>query len=302
MRDANLSNTNLPGKNAAAEPELSAARRRIITTVVEQLSAGRDSGNLFQRVPSSRSTRVAKVSLPAGQTGSGEYDSVDEYYVKVFCYRSLTDAVKQLVRGSRAKRSCVAARELQAVGLRTPSVLGYGALAPGVSWLLTREVPAVGLGNYLDNFLRPPLSAKKLRWKWRVLQALGRAVGRMHNAGIVHGDLRLNNILIDSKADEPTFYIIDNERNRRYHRPVPRRMLVKNLVQLTLMHPRYGSRADRLRVLDAYLDAFECFDRRGLGRLIAEVERLSAQRQRKLERKRIHRIQLSAEQVSNVPD
>jgi hypothetical protein len=91
--------------------------------------------------------------------------------------------------------------------------------------------------------------------KRELLCALGRAVGGLHTAGFVHGDLVPSNVL----ARDDGFVLLDHDRTRRG------RLLVwwgarRNLVQLGRFVVPGLRAADRMRVLCAYAD------RRGLSR------------------------------------
>ncbi|GAB1260695.1 lipopolysaccharide kinase InaA family protein [Aurantivibrio plasticivorans] len=260
-----------------------------VQKVVAALLAEQQLPTAASQVTSSSSTRVATCELEAGAV-----------FVKVFCYRSVIDSLKQLLRGSRAARSVCAADRLMNVGLNTPAVLDVGT-KQGYSWLVTSAVPAVSLGLYLDKFLRPPLGPNKLRWKRMLLGALGQVVGRLHGAGIVHGDLRLNNVLIDSKSTSPCFYIIDNERNTYFKRAIPISKIIKNLVQLSMLAPRFGTKTDRLRFLTAYFGVYQRFSRAEQRALIAQVYEVSEHRMKKLLRKPMSDNPLDERAILNVP-
>ncbi|NIA16853.1 MAG: hypothetical protein GWO86_00740 [Planctomycetes bacterium] len=80
--------------------------------------------------------------------------------------------------------------------------------------------------------------------------SFGRTVGRMHNMGIFHGDLRLGNILAEKGDNGWRFFFIDNERTKKYSY-IPLRLRRKNLVQLNMIGSNV-SEHDRLRFFASY--------------------------------------------------
>jgi tRNA A-37 threonylcarbamoyl transferase component Bud32 len=241
-----------------------------------------------RRMASSASTRVARLTT-AGKN----------YYVKVFLPRGRLELLKRLVIGSRAQRATRAADTLAQAGFHTPAVVASGDRG-SASWLITEAVAGVGLGIYADVFLRGPLSPARLAWKRSILRAFGDLVGRLHRQGIIHGDLRLNNVLIDVHSPVPVFYLIDNERNRRFKNRPPRKLIVKNLVQASLLYPVFGSRADRLRFFQAYAAHFAALTGRERRDLMRDVQGRSELRLDSLARRSVSpRPEL--EKVYNVP-
>ena len=90
-----------------------------------------------------------------------------------------------------------------------------------------------------------------LREKRDLLRQFGLTVGRMHRAGVVHGDLRPGNVLVRRNGNRWEFFLIDNERTRR-HRYLRGRLRRKNLVQINML-PRGISNTDRMRFFLPYL-------------------------------------------------
>jgi len=96
------------------------------------------------------------------------------------------------------------------------------------------------------------LTKEALRDKRRLIKAFGQTIGKMHTAGVFHGDLRLGNIL--AKRDEAgwQFFFLDNERTQKFSK-LPGKLRLKNLVQVNMF--RKGiSNTDRSRFLNAYLE------------------------------------------------
>lgn len=242
-----------------------------------------------QRVPSSVLARVASMEV------GGE-----AFFIKVYLSGGRVDNFKQKLRGNRAERARRAAVELERFGFDTAEVVLTGA-AGDRSWMVSRAIEGIGFGVYAYGFLRPPYSSNaRLRWKREVIRTLGNFVGRLHAAGIVHGDLRMNNILIDGHAKPPRFALIDNERNMRFRFYMLRRLRIKNLVQVTLFHPPIVTRADRLRFYQAYCEAIGLHSRKRRMALARATEKKYEERYRRL---RKHPLTWGIpENVSNVPD
>lgn len=244
-----------------------------------------------ERVPSSALARVARMTVE-GQ----------EFYLKVYLSGGRMDNFKQRLRGNRAERARRAAEELEHFGFATAEVVLTGA-AGDSSWMVSRAIDGIGFGFYAHGFLRPPFSPARLRWKREVITALGDYVGRLHAVGIVHGDLRMNNIIIDGHATEPSFALIDNERNMRFRFYMPRRLRIKNLVQVTLFYPPLVSRTDRLRFYQAYCKAIGLSSRRKRVALARATERKYEERYQRLKNKQRKPVDWAVpDNVSNVPD
>jgi hypothetical protein len=148
--------------------------------------------------------------------------------------------------GRRAWRAWRMGAALDAAGLDVPEALMVGCCG-GAGVLVTRDAGGEALVDVL--------SAAGRVAKRDLLRGLGRAVGALHAAGFVHGDLVPSNLLVR----EGSVVFLDNDRTRRG------RLLVwwgarRNLVQLGRFVVPGVSATDRARVLRAYAA------RRGLGR------------------------------------
>ncbi len=124
--------------------------------------------------------------------------------------------------------------------------------------MITEGIAGLGLAKYIYTHWQRPLPKAELRLKRSIIDALAREIGQLHKTGIVHGDLRLNNILLEISDGKPVFYLIDNERNRKY-RKIPRRLVKKNLVQVNMVLPEVVTNTDRLRFFKAYNKVYARF-------------------------------------------
>jgi serine/threonine protein kinase len=224
-------------------------------------------------VSSSDSARVFTSELPC----LGESRPV---YVKHFLPRSGLDLVKHLFRRSRATRAFEASLLLRRNGFNSPEPLallekGYGPFCT-VNVLITDLVTeAVQPTDYLKKCREHPSPAATME-KRRLIRQLGHVVGRMHAKGISHGDLRLDNVLLQPGDDKWKFYFIDNERTRQFSR-IPERLRLKNLIQLNMTG--HGiTRTDRMRFILAYSQEVDWFS----GQMKGMVSKISGLTMRRL--------------------
>jgi len=199
-------------------------------------------------VPSSKFTGVYKFGVGFG--------SVEKaiYFKEYFC-RSAWDFVKHLFRPSRAKRSLKAMLMLQKNGFDVPAVVAMGECKAGFfkrrNFLATFEVENTKrLHEYISDS-KDNLTGEQLREKRELIRAFGRTIGRMHAKGIFHGDLRLGNILARQEKNRWRFFLLDNERTRKFYR-LPARLRLKNLVQVNMFPPAAMSNTDRMRFFREY--------------------------------------------------
>lgn len=97
-------------------------------------------------------------------------------------------------------------RMLENEGLPGPGWVAFGSDAAGRAFLVIPEVPAIELGVYIAGDQDP----------WRRRRAairLGRALARMHAAGVNHPDLYAKHVLVDPETGEPV--LLDWQRSRR---------------------------------------------------------------------------------------
>jgi len=203
----------------------------------------------FEEVPASDFARVLKCSVVFG----GRYHRL---YLKQFLFRSTWDFLKHLFRASRAKRAFLGSLMLAEQGFSVAETVAlcerrYGPFCTS-NLLITRELTGAEDLYACFNGKRQGISADSLCAKRRLLRALGETVGRMHRAGIFHGDLRAGNIFAKSSDSAWQFFFLDNERTRRFG-VLPGRLRFKNLVQLNMLQSEVITLTDRMRFFKAYL-------------------------------------------------
>ena len=238
-------------------------RRSEYTHAVQHLLCGKIPEG-WEWVHSSSGTRVARRLQPYAA------------YYKEFLRRSPLENFKNLFRGSRCDRARLQGRILQQRGFRSPAVLCWGKQG-GRHFMVTEGVKAAGLFDFIRKHWDPPLTREKLHAKRRLIEKLGEEIGRLHQEGICHGDLRLNNILVQQTEKEIHFYLIDNERNRCFAK-IPRRRIGKNLVQINMIFPPHVTVRDRLRFFRAYCRAYPRFTFEQERRFMQKVQQQTLRR------------------------
>ncbi|MHC4655652.1 MAG: lipopolysaccharide kinase InaA family protein [Planctomycetota bacterium] len=198
---------------------------------------------------SSNVSRVYKFSI--------HFDGTETtVYFKQYLYRSAWDFIKQLVRASRAKRAFEATLMLEKNGFEVPVIVAMGErksrfLDRG-NFLVTIEVEDAKqihkfIPDNLEDFTKDQLNDLR-----ELIRAFGHTVGRLHAARIFHGDLRLGNVLVRREKSGWHFFLIDNERTRKFRR-LPARLRLKNLVQANILISDCVTKTDRMRFFRSYL-------------------------------------------------
>jgi GT2 family glycosyltransferase/tRNA A-37 threonylcarbamoyl transferase component Bud32 len=142
-------------------------------------------------------------------------------YLKRYNFKGIKDAIKNLFRKSRAQKAFEAALMLECLGLGTPGVLFacerrvFGFLLD--SYIATQGIHAIDLVKYVqENF-----------YDHKDIIMLAKYIRRIHEMGIMHTDLKGENILINKKD----IFLIDMDRLRRL-RFISHRRIAKNLSYL----------------------------------------------------------------------
>ncbi len=200
------------------------------------------------------------------------------HFFKRFLVRNKRDRIKRLFKKSRARRTFDAAEALQARGFAAPR---HRCIIELVSFGLVRESALVSEDLSQAESVSDALADKRAdsKQKRRLVQELGGEIGRLHRAGIYHGDLRLGNVLCRETEDGSGFCFIDNERTRVYRRlPMARRL--QNLVQANMML-RGVTMTDRLRFWKAYQRAGGLSDKQAACIIRTTMERTRKRWKRK---------------------
>jgi lipopolysaccharide kinase (Kdo/WaaP) family protein len=178
-------------------------------------------------------------------------------FLKVFHPPSGIDAAKDFCRSSKAFRFLRQSVALAAVGFLVPTTVAAGEERTRGrlkrAFVLTAAVPGEPAPEFLRHRYSDGLSGLALAEKRLALESLGREIRCLHDAGFVHGDLVPTNIVI---ATEPgggrRFYLMDNDRTRRYSLWWPQSLWKRNLVQLNRIPLPGITLQDRMRFFRAY--------------------------------------------------
>ncbi len=181
----------------------------------------------------------------------------DRLFLKIFHGSSGMGAVKDWFRESKAFRFLRQGLALSAAGFFVPTTIAAGEERRQRflkrAFVLTSAVKA----EPPPTFLRARCASATVPWpitdKRTGLAVLGREIRRFHDLGFVHGDLVPSNILI---AEVPgggfRFYLMDNDRTRRYPQWLAQSLWKRNLIQLNRFPLPGISLQDRLRFYRAY--------------------------------------------------
>jgi len=147
----------------------------------------------------------------------------------------------------RAFRNALA---MEQAGVPTPRVLAAGVIrkwrVPRTGYLLVEEIPsATTLAKLAEQ--SGPVSQSALR-------RTGEAVARLHELGFIHGDLTINNVLLD---DDGQPWFVDLERARRVRGAVNWRQAVEDFHRFARHVGKFrpAARLGALRLLKHYCAA-----------------------------------------------
>jgi tRNA A-37 threonylcarbamoyl transferase component Bud32 len=181
----------------------------------------------------------------------------EAFYYKEFHNRGLKDLLKNLVGLTRSKRAFMAGHQLLKFGFSTPEPVLRGVVRTFFlirkNFMITRAVAGDRTYEYFKHRYKLPLPPELLEEKRAVIYAAGHEIGRLHNMGIFHGDLRLGNIIINKQGSSVRFFLLDNERTR-YCSHLSERRRTKNLVQMNMALRQQITKTDRLRFFNAYIE------------------------------------------------
>jgi tRNA A-37 threonylcarbamoyl transferase component Bud32 len=197
-------------------------------------------------------------------------------YYKEFLSRSPFEGIKNFFRGSRCQRAISKGNILRQRGFHSPIVSCWGRKG-NRHFMISEGVDALGLGDYIIKHWQRPLLGGEISAKRRFIKKFGTIIGNLHKTGICHGDLRVNNILVQESTGDVIFYFVDNERNTLLQK-IPKRLIRKNLVQLNMMQSPHISRQDRLRFFQAYCETYGGLSPADKLALLASVQQRTAER------------------------
>jgi tRNA A-37 threonylcarbamoyl transferase component Bud32 len=173
-------------------------------------------------------------------------------FLKEVRYKGVTVLSKSIDGGTACKEGRIS-RKLAEVGISVPYVIGYGkSVSKGLvrrDVLLTREVAG---GKSLFDFLHrdfPQLSAGEKR---KFVRGFAAYVRKLHDAGALHADLHIGNILLVVEGSEYRFILLDNDRLSLKSREISARQRIRNLALVLSNLQHHLSRTQYLRFLREY--------------------------------------------------
>ncbi len=163
------------------------------------------------------------------------------YYFKYFNLEGPTRRIKAIFRGSRAFKAWKGANILCKAGCDTPRIVAvreFTGLRRGMpSLLVTKAYDGLSLRILSRGTPMSPRAQRKMA------TALGADLARMHNRGVVHGDLHPGNVLVKREDDRYFFAYLDTERVTLWG---GKRGILRDLALLN--HPNLGSITPMTRV------------------------------------------------------
>ncbi|MBI4566071.1 MAG: hypothetical protein HY716_15400 [Planctomycetes bacterium] len=165
-------------------------------------------------------------------------------YLKLFKDRGIWARLRRLL-ADRAAHEFAVLEHLRRANIAAPIPVACG-VREGCSYLATEEIAGAKV-------LKAEAAGRHWSRAERVglMDALGRFVRRVHDAGVRHDDLHLGNILFVGSLGHPTLYIIDAHRaSRRSRISLESRIRALGFLLLS-MQPFFGV-TDQLRFLRAY--------------------------------------------------
>ncbi len=186
---------------------------------------------VFQKLGSSRHARVLKFDV---LFNSKAYSIV----LKKYLHRNIFDLFKYLFLSTRAQRAVRGGKLLIANGFLSPPIVAHNR-----KFLMTMEIKD-------SKPLHVMLEKLPKEQKLRMVEQFAQTVGKMHDKGIFHGDLRLGNVLVKKNGENFDFYFLDNERTKKFN-DLPMRLRIKNLVQINMNRDAFGKEC-----LDLFFDVY----------------------------------------------
>ncbi|MQX52701.1 lipopolysaccharide kinase InaA family protein [Alcanivorax sediminis] len=171
-------------------------------------------------------------------------------YFKSFYRNSVTERLKSIFSGGRAHRTLKGTRLLQAANCLAPDILATGRYSNN-DFIIMEALNGPPLLNTLESYLKDKPDSQ---WRNDLFRELGFTIGKMHAQGVIHGDLRGNNVVIVPDHDCYRLAMIDNERTRKAFRF--KREQRRNLKQIMLFGPHYITSSERDMFFDCYFQAF----------------------------------------------
>ena len=214
----------------------------------------------------------------------------ESIYLKHFHSCSLLHRFMRRLGSSDAMREMRFSRHLRERGVPAAEALA-ATCADGIEWLVTRAAePSMPADAWHASQLSRGQAG--MRMIDRAAAELGRMVGRMHAAGVIHRDLHCGNVLVrtDGGPDGAVRMVLMDLHRASRRRKLSRSARSKNLAQL--LHDRYylTTRTQQIRFLKHYLLASGAKgSMRGWQMLVEHFARTHSRRQHNQRDRRVYR-------------
>lgn len=207
-------------------------------------------------------------------------------FVKEVYYRGWSALVKTFYGGTACREGRISLALAEA-GIAVPEVLAFGTeKTNGIicrDVLLTREEPG---GKTLLEMMRQDYPVLPCRAKLQLVEEFACFIKRLHDAGVLHADLHIGNILWFPERDTgKQFVLLDTDRVVQKNRPLSRGEKTANLALLLGNLWTLVSRSQRFRFLRFYGICLGQVNRR----FIAELEAKALKHSNKIWRKKAER-------------
>ncbi|MBN2461543.1 MAG: hypothetical protein JXB60_08045 [Candidatus Cloacimonetes bacterium] len=193
-------------------------------------------------------------------------------YIKHYCIRSIKMMIQTFFHLHKAQKSWRIAQILLARGILTPQPISlmnrwtswhsreYILITEGIADSVSlRECGKLLLSEqekmFPSTFYNQGIN--RIMLKRKLIRSVAEFLANLHLAGIYHGDLTANNILLECQNEQWCVYLIDLDSVRSTRRISDRRR-IKNLDELgrNFLDLKMLSTSDRVRFLKYYLNIY----------------------------------------------
>jgi tRNA A-37 threonylcarbamoyl transferase component Bud32 len=182
----------------------------------------------------------------------------ESYFYKKYFFRNVFEPIKNFFRGDRAIRALKGDNLLIKNGFNAPKCMMVGKKGRNIFKVSEAIKGGKDLTGFVAEEFFEGMNRSKTREKRSLCKLLGKQIGKLHAAGIIHGDLRWGNVMIVKSSVMPIqIWYLDNERTLGYS-SIPPKMRIFNLVQMNMISSSVITSTDRMRFYTAYLAENPC--------------------------------------------